>query len=52
MTNYISVLKVLNDPVKDVSAHLDEVGLHVLSQDALVQTHFAAMLECPVMEYR
>ena len=50
--DYISVLKVLNDPVKDVSTHLDEVGLRALSPDALVQMHFTAMLECSVMEYR
>ncbi len=49
---FVPVPKVLNDPVHDVDACLEEVGMYALGPRVLIQNSLADLLECSVADYR
>ena len=50
--HFVPVPKVLNCPVHDVDAHLEEVGMYALGPQVSIQNSLANLLECSVADYR
>ena len=52
LQNYIHMPWILNDPVKNISEWMDEIGLCQMRPDAPIQEHLASLLECDVSDFR
>ena len=48
---FVSMPKVLNEPVHNIAARMDEIGLAVIQENTPLQALFAGMLECETKEY-
>ncbi len=48
---YIKVPRVLNDPIRDLASHLDDIGLCVHTPTKPLQELLSDSLQCPVEEY-
>ncbi len=49
--NYVSMPKILNNPVKDTKSCIEEIRLQQRSPDMPIQHHLALLLECSVQDF-
>ncbi len=52
LQNYIHMPWILNDPVKNISEWMDEIGLCQMRPDAPIQEYLASLLEWDVSDFR
>ncbi len=48
---FMSMPKVLNEPVYNLQERLDEIGLLALTEELPIQEHMASFLQCSVVDY-
>ena len=49
--NYVSIPKILNNPVKDTNSYMEEIRLQQRSPDMPIQQYLALLLECSVQDF-